>query len=103
MDPVVAPAATRFTAALLRGASDPLNTLVNGWVGDYASNGYSSSNLKPSDLQVMNTCQIETIGAMVWNRTLAVGSANGLPGLAANAKLRGKMQGLEGQLLYVKI
>jgi len=73
-------AVNEMNANLPGGAGDALNSLVNGWISDYASNGYNGSNPKPSDYQAMNTGQLKTIGSMVWNRLLAVGYTNSLPG-----------------------
>ena len=47
-------AVNEMDADLPAGAGTDLNTLVNGWISDYATNGYSGSNPKPSDFQAMN-------------------------------------------------
>jgi hypothetical protein len=65
---------------LPNGAGSPLNTLVNGWITDYSTNGYNASNLKPSDYQAMNTGQLKSIGNMVWTQLVAAGYTNSLPG-----------------------
>src|ERR1700761_1930973 len=36
---------------VFNGAGSDLNGLISSWASDYATNGYSATNLKPSDLQ----------------------------------------------------
>ena len=61
------------------GSGTGLNTLVGGWISDYATNGYSGSNPKPSDFQVVNVGQLKYIGGMIWTQLEAGGYASSLP------------------------
>jgi hypothetical protein len=61
------------------GAGNNLNMLVDGWIADYATNGYSGSNPKPSDFQAMSAGQLKYIGGMVWTQLVAGGYTSSLP------------------------
>ena len=60
------------------GAGSDLNTLVNNWVTQYQTFGYSGTNPMPSDFQVVNVGQLKYIGSMVWTQLQMAGYA-GLP------------------------
>jgi hypothetical protein len=55
------------------GAGPALTNLVYGWRQDYATNGYSSTNIKPSDYAAMNVGQLKTMAGMVYGRLAAAG------------------------------
>jgi len=55
------------------GAGTNLNTMVSNWVSDYATNGYSAANPKPSDFQAMNVGQLKYIGGLIYGQLAAAG------------------------------
>src|ERR1700730_7575798 len=57
------------------GAGATLDDLVQSWIQDYQTNGYSATNPKPSDFDAMTVGQLKYIGNMVWNRLVDVGYA----------------------------
>jgi hypothetical protein len=61
------------------GAGATLNNIVIGWQQDYATNGYSASNIKPSDYALMNAGQLKYIGNLVWIQLVASGYTNTVP------------------------
>jgi len=82
------------------GAGNTLTTMVNNWVTQYQTLGYSGTNPMPSDFQVVNVGQLKYIGSMVWNQLQTAGYA-GLPSwLAVNPAVDSNAANL-GQLKTV--
>jgi hypothetical protein len=72
--------ATReMNAHLPGGAGAILSGLVNGWVLEYGTAGYSGTNPKPSDFQAMTAGQFKYVGNLVWTQLKAGGYASTLP------------------------
>ncbi len=61
------------------GAGTNLNSMVSNWASDYATHGYNSDNIKPSDYTAMNVGQLKYIGNKVWSQLVAAGYTNAVP------------------------
>ncbi|MCE0521663.1 MAG: fibronectin type III domain-containing protein [Methylacidiphilales bacterium] len=67
------------------GAGYTLSNMVYNWQQDYATNGYSGSNPKPSDYQAINLGQLKYIASLVYGQLAANGYGNLSPSwLVAN-------------------
>ena len=78
-------AVDELNAHLPGGASPALTNLVYGWQQDYLTNGYSASNIKPSDYQAVNVGQLKYIGNLVWTQLTNAGYTNTLPSWLATS------------------
>ena len=72
-------AVAELNADLPGGAGTNLNNMVSNWASDYATNGYSATNIKPSDYTAMNVGQLKYIGNKVWSRLVVEGFTNSPP------------------------
>lgn len=71
-----------LNSGLPGGAGTNLNTLVQGWAQDYASNGYTNNTnnpYKPSDYTAINVGQLKYIGNLVWAQLVTNGYTNAVP------------------------
>ncbi len=64
---------------LAGGAGTNLNDMVSNWSSDYATNGYNSTNIKPSDYAVMTVGQLKFVGNKVWAQLVVGGYTNAVP------------------------
>jgi hypothetical protein len=87
-----------LNADLSGGAGTNLNNLVYGWSNEYYTNGYSATNIEPSDYTAMNVGQLKYIGNMVWSRLVDAGYTSAAPSwLALNTNTDNQAANL-GQL-----
>jgi hypothetical protein len=72
-------AVDELNANLSGGAGTNLNSMMSNWAADYATNGYGSTNIKPSDYTAMNVGQVKYIGNKIWSRLVSGGYTNAIP------------------------
>jgi hypothetical protein len=72
-------ATQEMNADLPAGAGSTLNGLVNGWVTEYQTAGYSGTNPKPSDFQVMTVGQLKHIANLVWPQLVSISYTSATP------------------------
>jgi hypothetical protein len=70
---ITARAVDELNANLSGGAGTNLNSMMTNWANDYATNGYSATNIEPSDFHAIKVGQVKYIANLFYGPLISGG------------------------------